>query len=317
MSSIVALVGLLCLVAGAAVVFLQLRAGRVGAGAGGHAGEDDLFVPPRNDRSGGWASATSLADSLSADKRAQWTRRMDEALDLAGFHLPAASVVGGVAAACVVAAVAGLVLIGPLGVLVLGGLPAVVVVLLVRARMAKRRSAFALQLPDTLGLIAASLRAGISLPQAMASVAADAPEPTADEFQRVVSEIRLGLDLTVALRNLGERMDSADMRWAIGAIEIHRDIGGDLAEVLDRVVETVRSRNRVKNQIQILTAEGRLSAWILGLLPPVMLVVISFLNPGYIRELTGRPLGWVLLGIGAFLLTSGMVWMRRMTRLVF
>jgi tight adherence protein B len=316
-SSALGLVGILCLLGGAAVVFLQLRAGRAGTGAGGHGAEGDLFVPPRNDRSGGWASATSLADTLSTDRRAHWVRRMDEALDLAGFHLPAASVVGGVAAACSVAAVAGFALIGPLGVLVLGGLPAVVVVLLVKARMGKRRTLFAQQLPDTLGLVAASLRAGISLPQAMAAVAADSPQPTADEFQRVVSEVRLGVDLTVALRNLGERMDSSDMRWAIGAIEIHRDIGGDLAEVLDRVVETVRSRTRVKNQIQVLTAEGRLSAWILGLLPPAMLVVISFLNPGYIQELTGRALGWVLLGVGAVLLVGGMVWMRRMTRLVY
>lgn len=313
MSTAVALVGLLCLASGALVVFLQLRSARAEAGHG----DEEHFVPPRNDRSGGWASATSLADRLSSEKRAAWTRRVDDALDLAGFHLPAASVIGGVAAACSVAAVAGFALLGPLGVLVFGGLPAVAVVLVVRARMAKRRSLFGQQLPDTLGLIAASLRAGISLPQAMASVAADSPQPTADEFQRIASEVRLGVDLTVALRNLGERMDSADMRWAIGAIEIHRDIGGDLAEVLDKVVETIRSRNRVKNQIQILTAEGRLSAWILGLLPPAMLVVISFLNPGYVRELTSRPLGWALLGIGAVLLTAGLVWMRRMTRLVF
>lgn len=314
MTPLVALTGMLCLVAAVALVLVQVK-GRAGAPSGDQGG-GDLFVPPRNDRSG-WASATSLADSLSADKRAQWVRRLDQALDLAGFHLPAAPVITGVAAACAVAAVAGFALIGPLGVIVLGGLPAVVVVMLVRARMGKRRTAFAQQLPDTLSLIASSLRAGISLPQAMASVAADASQPTADEFQRVVSEIRLGVDLTVALRDLGERMESSDLRWAIGAIEIHRDIGGDLAEVLDRVVDTVRSRSRVKNQIQILTAEGRLSAWILGLLPPLMLVVISILNPDYIRELTSRTLGWVLLGVAAILLTGGLVWMRRMTRLVY
>lgn len=310
MSTTVALMGFLCLVGGGLVVVLQLRSARAGAG------HDEHFVPPRNDRSG-WASATSLADRLSGEKRAAWARRVDDALDLAGFHLPAASVIGGVAAACSVAAVAGFALLGPLGVLVFGGLPAVAVVLVVRARMAKRRVQFAQQLPDTLGLVAASLRAGISLPQAMASVAADSPQPTADEFQRVVSEVRLGVELATSLRNLGDRMDSADLRWAIGAIEIHRDIGGDLAEVLDKVVETIRSRNRVKNQIRILTAEGRLSAWILGILPPAMLLIISFLNPGYIRELTGRPLGWVLLGVGAALLIVGLLWMRRMTRLVY
>jgi tight adherence protein B len=82
-------------------------------------------------------------------------------------------------------------------------------------------------------------------------------------------------------------------------------------------VETIRARNRVQNQIQILTAEGRLSAWILGLLPPLMLVVISFLNPEYLQELTSRALGWALLGFAAVLLTFGLVWMRRMTRLKF
>ena len=305
-----ALLGIALLLAGAAVVFLVLRSGRAGVE------EQDGYVPPRNDTSG-WASATWLADHVSTDKRARWVRKADEALDLAGFHMPAAPMIVGVAAACLVAAVAGGFLMGPLGVIVIGGLPAVLVLVVIKRRMAKRRQAFAEQLPDTLGLIASSLRSGISLPQAMASVAADAPEPTADEFQRVVSEVRLGMDLTVALRLLGERMQSADLRWAIGAIEIHRDIGGDLAEVLDRVVDTVRARSRVVNQIKILTAEGKLSAVILGLLPPGMLVVISFLNPDYIHELTGKAIGWVILGMGAVLLVTGLLWMRRLTRLVY
>ena len=306
-----AVVGALFVVGAAGGVAVQLRAGRGGGGV------EDASVPPRGDRSGGWASASWLADHVSAEQRARLLRRADEALDLAGFHLPAAPVVAGVGAACGVAAVAGLALMGVLGVLVLGAMPAVVVGMLVKVRVARRRRDFATQLPESLGLIAASLRAGISLPQAVASAAADAAEPTADELQRVVSETRLGRDLTVALRHLGDRMQSPDLHWALGAIEIHRDVGGDLADVLDRVVDTIRSRARVKNQIQILTAEGRLSALILGLLPPLMLVVISFLNPGYIGELTGRPIGWVLLGTGATLLTVGMVWMRRLARLVY
>ncbi len=304
------LLGIALLLAGIVLVFLLVRGGR------GKPEEQDGYVPPRNETSG-WASATWLADHVSTDKRARWVRKADEALDLAGFHLPAAPMIVGVAAACLVAAVAGGFLMGPVGVIVIGGLPAVLVLVLIKRRMAKRRKGFAGQLPDTLGLIASSLRSGVSLPQAMASVAADAPEPTADEFQRVVSEVRLGMDLPVALRLLGERMQSADLHWAIGAIEIHRDIGGDLAEVLDRVVDTIRGRARVVNQIQILTAEGKLSAIILGILPPGMLVVISFLNPDYVHELTGRPLGWALLAIGGVLLVGGLLWMRRLTRLVY
>jgi tight adherence protein B len=222
----------------------------------------------------------------------------------------------------VVGATAGAVILGTLlvnvgggvlfGLLTLGGFR-----FYVSVKASRRRAAFADQLPDTLGMIASCLRSGSSLVQAVDSVAEEADEPTSIEFQRVVVENRLGRDLALALREMGQRMECQDLHWAIGAIEVHREVGGDLASVLDRVVDTIRSRNRVFNQIKVLTAEGKLSAFILGGLPPVMFLAMFVLNPEYIGELTKRAAGWGLIGVAIFLLTVGGLWMKRVVKLTY
>ncbi len=182
---------------------------------------------------------------------------------------------------------------------------------------ARRSTAFAEQLPETLQLIAGSMRSGLSLLQSIDTVSLEAPSPTAEEFQRVLYENRLGRDMADSLAALSERMGSADFQWVVGAIDIHREVGGDLAEVLDRVADTVRGRNRVRAQVQALSAEGRLSGVVLSLLPPTMFLALAFLNPAYLSELTDRGLGWVLIGISGALLVTGSVWLQRMAKFRF
>jgi tight adherence protein B len=130
-------------------------------------------------------------------------------------------------------------------------------------------------------------------------------------------EVRLGRDVGDTLRALGERVESEDFDFVVQAIDIHREVGGDLAEVLTNVAGTIRDRNRVRLQIKTLTAEGRISAGILLALPIVMFFLVQLINPTYLQELTGSSVGRVMLGIGIALMVIGGVWMRRLIRLVF
>jgi tight adherence protein B len=189
--------------------------------------------------------------------------------------------------------------------------------LLISRRAGKRRRAFGDQLDGTLQLIAGSLRAGYGLTQALDAVAAEAPAPTSDEFGRVVVETRLGRDFTDSLTALARRMASDDMLWVAEAIGIQREVGGDLAEVLDTLAETIRERSQLRRQVHALSAEGRISAIILIALPILLAAAISVINPEYLGELTGSPTGRILLLISVVLMVIGIAWIRRIIRVVF
>ncbi|MBT8240545.1 MAG: type II secretion system F family protein, partial [Acidimicrobiia bacterium] len=180
-----------------------------------------------------------------------------------------------------------------------------------------RKALFAEQLGDTLQLMSASMRAGYGLLQAIDAVAEEAPSPTAEEFQRIKIETHLGRDLDVSLKAAAARVDSEDFRWVAEAIEIHRQIGGDLAEILDAVNETIRDRNRIRRRIKSLSAEGRISAVILSLIPIVLVIVIAIINPAYIGELPSTGLGQGLIVGGIIAWTISVFWMRRIVRLQF
>ena len=184
--------------------------------------------------------------------------------------------------------------------------------------LAQRRSAkFADQLEQTLPLMGGSLRAGFGIMQALDAVARESESPTSNEFHRLVVETRLGRDLTDAMAALADRVESEDFHWVVQAIEIHREVGGDLAEVLDNVYATIRDRNRIRRQIQALSAEGRFSALILLILPVAMFGVVTLFNPGYIGELTSNSVGIVMLIAAAGFMVAGAFWLKRITRLVF
>jgi tight adherence protein B len=181
-------------------------------------------------------------------------------------------------------------------------------------RTTKRRKQFAEQLGDTLQLLASSLRAGHSFMQAIDALAHEATPPTSDEFRRLVVETRLGRPVTDSLDGIADRVGNEDFSWVVQAVDIHREVGGDLADLLDRVAATIRDRARVQRQVQTLSAEGRLSAMILFGLPFVVAAMVQITNPGYFGELTGTLTGRVMIGIGIVLLTIGGFWMRRLIR---
>ncbi len=175
----------------------------------------------------------------------------------------------------------------------------------------KRTSRFLEQLPDTLQLIAGSLSAGYSMPQAVDTVVREGQPPMATELNRALVETRLGVPMEDALEGIAARMRSEDFAWVVMAIRIQREVGGNLAEVLTTVAATLRERERLRRQVQVLSAEGRLSAWILGLLPLVFAVYLILVRPEYISLLVSAPLGWVMIIMGVILLIAGVFWLRK------
>ncbi|HEY6635385.1 MAG TPA: type II secretion system F family protein, partial [Acidimicrobiia bacterium] len=166
-------------------------------------------------------------------------------------------------------------------------------------------------LPDTLTLMSTSLRAGYSLLQATEAVASEAPDPTAREFGRAIVEARLGRTVTDSLEGIVERTQSKDFEWAVMAIEIQREVGGNLAEVLQTVGDTMRARNRLKGEIRALTAEGRISAIVLGALPFLLFVFLYATNRDYLEPLITSTFGQIALGVGIILIAAGLFWLKK------
>jgi tight adherence protein B len=178
--------------------------------------------------------------------------------------------------------------------------------------LAKRRSKkFEAQLPDVLTLVASSLSTGFSLLQALDAVAKDAAEPSAKEFSRALAETRIGSDVGEALERMAERTDSVNMRWTAMAIRIQREVGGNLAETLRTTAKTLREREALKRHVRALSAEGRLSAYILIALPLGIFLYTTQTNRHYVELLWTRPLGWAMLVGGMISMGLGILWMRK------
>jgi len=180
-----------------------------------------------------------------------------------------------------------------------------------------RERAFNDQLAESLQLMAGSLRAGQSLAQTLHNLVTDAPSPSSEEFRRVMTETRLGRDLTEALYAMAQRMNSEDFEWVVGAIDINRTTGGDLAVILDRVSETIRQRDRLRGQVRSLSAEGRLSGWVVGMLPPGVFCFVFISNRAYMEKFFESPRGFLMLGLAAGLLITGATWLRHLSKPVY
>ena len=181
----------------------------------------------------------------------------------------------------------------------------------------RRRKKFEQQLGETLQMLAGSLRAGYSLPQAISTVAQEGEDPTSTEFTRVTNEVRVGRSLTEALDDVAVRMRNEDFYWVTQAIGINREVGGNLAEVLDNVSSTIRGRAEIKRQVASLAADGKLSAIVLMLLPFVVALFLAFLSPAYIGRLVTSTIGWIMLAAGAIMLTIGGVWLNKLINIKF
>lgn len=178
----------------------------------------------------------------------------------------------------------------------------------------RRQQAFENQLSDTLNLWVNALRSGYSVLQAMEAIATELPPPVSVEFERVVQEVRLGLSVPQALANMLRRMPSEDLDLVVTAVNIQREVGGNLAEILDTISYTIRERVRIKGEIRTLTAQGRLSGWILSVLPIGLAFVLVGINRSYMSELWVRedpiiaglvPCGWILIAVGLIMMTAG------------
>ncbi|HYF74275.1 MAG TPA: type II secretion system F family protein, partial [Nocardioides sp.] len=181
-------------------------------------------------------------------------------------------------------------------------------------RRGRRRKAFGAAVPETLQLMSGSLAAGLSLAQSAETVGREGPEPVAAEFRRALVETRLGVPLEDALDGVAARFDSADLAWAVMAIRIQRQVGGNLAELLDTVAATMREREFVRRQVAALSAEGRLSAWVLGSLPAAFLLYLLLVNREYLMPLFEDPRGIVMLAGATVWLGVGAFWMSRLVR---
>lgn len=247
-------------------------------------------------------SAVALTDKVvSADLETRISQRLagaGSALTASEWLLLHAGIAVGTALVCFILGGGGLAVLG----LALG---IVGPWLYLRFRHSRRLNKFNGQLAETLGLIAGGLQAGLSLPQAVDSVVREGNEPMAGELRRALIEQRLGVDITDALEGVAQRMDSEDFNWIVMAIRIQREVGGNLAEILHTVADTLREREYLRRQVKALSAEGRLSGYILTGLPPLIGVYMLWANPEYIKLLYTTLPGYIILGLAAALLAVG------------
>jgi tight adherence protein B len=202
-------------------------------------------------------------------------------------------------------------IVGPLGALIATALAIIGPVLYLEMRRKKRLRKFETQLPDVLNLLSGSMRAGFSFAQGLEAVAEEASEPAKRELQRVYAESRLGRPIEDALEDSADRMQSIDLVWAVMAIRIQREVGGNLAELLDTVAETMTERERLRHEIIALTAEGRLSAWVLGVFPPAFAVILYLIQPDYMSTLFNSSIGVMAVVASAVMAGFGFLWLRK------
>lgn len=171
------------------------------------------------------------------------------------------------------------------------------------------------QLPDALDLIGRALRAGHAFPSGLQMVGEEMPDPIATEFRLTHEEVNYGISLKQALINMGARVPSTDMRYFIIAVLIQRDTGGNLTEVLQNLSSLIRERFKLLEKVRVLAAEGKLSAWIVGLLPFGLAGMVNLINPGFMQVLWTDPIGLKMIGVMLSMMLFGIVWMRQIIRI--
>lgn len=288
---------------------LVRRSLRADTGRSGQADADDTGVGPQvlgSMRDG----LTRLTDAAVA--RSEQGGAIDARLDRAGLVMRAGEFVAAVVAVALAAALVLFLLLGPIGLLIGALVPPFGAKTFLDFLAGRRKAQFGEQLGDTLMLMAGSLRSGFGIGQAIDSVAEEMDPPIGTEFRRAVLETRLGRDVEDALQSIANRVENEDFEWVIDAMRIHRQVGGDLAEILDQVAETIRARARLRRQIAALTAEGRMSAAVLGIMPVAIAALLFTSNPDYLRPLFTRTGGQIMLAVGVGLLVAGGLWLKKL-----
>ncbi|MCL5291690.1 MAG: type II secretion system F family protein [Actinobacteria bacterium] len=232
-------------------------------------------------------------------------------IDKAGIPLRASEFIFFHGLALPVAVLVGYILAGPAGMALLG-MASLILPLAGLVHLKKQRERkFHDQLPDTLSLIAGALKAGYSFLQAVDMTVKETSPPMALELKRVLTEARLGLSLEQALENMAKRVESNSFDWTVMAVKIQREVGGNLAEILEILADTIRERDRISRQVKVLTAEGRLSAVILFLLPFAVSLLLLIINPAYLLLLFTHKLGVTMVGLAVLMLAAGGLWLKK------
>ncbi|MFC5475287.1 type II secretion system F family protein [Paraherbaspirillum soli] len=191
------------------------------------------------------------------------------------------------------------------------GLP----LLLVMGKKRKRLARIEEQLPAALDLMSRALRAGHAFSSALQMVGDEMPDPIGSEFRTVFDEVNYGIPMQDALKSLSTRVPGTDVGYFVVAVLIQRETGGSLAELLGSIASIVRERFKLFGQIKVLSAEGRLSAWILSLLPVGLAAVLQVVNPDFLKVLWTDPIGRQMLGVVAVMMVVGVLWMRKLIRI--
>lgn len=240
---------------------------------------------------------------------------LDRFVVQSGMSLTVASFLG-IAALCALGAgTVALVLGVPIAMaLAVAAAGAILWALYVEYRRLARLRAIDRQLPDALELMARAMQAGHALSSAMRFAGTEAPQPIAAEFQMTFDEINFGMPLDRALENLASRVDSRDLRFFVEAVLIQRDTGGNLAELLVSIAALVRERQKLVATVRVLSSEGRISAWILAIMPFVIAGAITVINPIYSSLLWSDPAGLRIVMFMLLLMAIGIFWMWRLVR---
>ena len=260
------------------------------------------------------SGAADVAEKLVS--RTDLPASVDRSLDRAGLALQPGEFVLIVAAAALAGTIVGAIGLGSvIGALAVGAIAGLAPPMWVARKGRKRMEKLKGQLPDVLAILASSLRVGHSFQHALGSVAQEISAPASTEFSRALAEIRLGRSSDEALDDLAGRVGSEDLDWALTAVKVQREVGGNLAEILDTVAGLLRERTDVRRQVQVLSAEGKLSAWILSLLPFGIGLYMWAVNPDSISMLIETGLGRAMLAGTGILLLSGVLWMRKLVKI--
>ena len=277
------------------------------------------YTDPDADSEGGNSILKSLfvkrAVAITEDlaERRGTLDKVEGLLERADLPLRAGEALSGYFAIFLGSLAVGLLLFGGLvPMLICGVLGILLPPMLLRFLANRRSSKFSGQLPDTLQLLSSTLKAGYSFMQGVEAVSHEVEEPMGGELRRVVTEAQLGRPLEEAMDASAERMESEDFAWCVMAVRIQREVGGNLAELLMTVAETMTARERLRRDIQSLTAEGRASSVVLALLPILLGLAMYALNPKYISLLFSETLGNFLLGASVVAMLIGFVWMKKL-----
>ncbi len=266
----------------------------------------DSYNPAAATRKAGLVEGLLESFNKSLTKKGGRTSRLTEELAKADLKLRVSEytllVVGLIVLLCLI-----LLLRFHSPILALAGIPAGYFIpgFFLKFRQRRRLKAFNNQLGDTIVLLSNALKAGYSFAQAMATIAKSSSPPMADEFSRAVREMNLGVSVDDALQHMVKRIESEDFDLMVTAVQIHRVVGGNLAEILDTIAFTIRERIRIQGEIRTLTAQARASGYIITGLPFALALLLTFISPSYITPLFHEWLGYILIGMGLVSIAIG------------